>query len=175
MTIDFTDAFDSVSHKLIKKNLKSIGFDKNFINSILLSYESSRTRIVLNKWKSKELFFRKGFKKWYQLSPTLFNICIESLLHCLNNCKEDGYYWFDTSTTIQAYADDIIFSDTARMKNHIKVIYEFCEYESNMKINSKKCHSFTYIPCNNSRCVLNDNFIISGGTVNIIFILWFWM
>ena len=170
MTIDFTDAFGSVPHKLIKKNLKAIGFDKNFIKSILLSYESSSTRIVSNKRLSKELFFRKGVKQGCPLSPTLFNICIESLLHRLNKCKEDGYHWFDTSTTVQAYADDIIiFSDTeAGMENLIKVIEEFCDYAGHMKINAKKCHSFTYISNNNSRCVLSSNFIISGGTVDNI-------
>lgn len=124
MTIDFSDAFVSVPHSLIKKNLKSIGFNKYFINAILSSYDGTSTRIISNKRKSKELFFKKGVKQGCPLSPTLFNICIESLLHQLNKCKDDGYHWFGTSTTVQAYADDIIiFSDTEDgMKNLIKVV-----------------------------------------------------
>jgi len=168
MTIDFTDAFGSVPHDLIKENLKAIGFNKNFVDSIIRSYDFSCTRIISNKRKSKELPFKKGVKQGCPLSPTLFNVCIEALLHRLNQCKDDGYHWFNTSTTVQAYADDIIiFSDTERgMKNLINEIVNFCSYAGKMKINSKKCHAFTYIADRNSRAVLNDNFTIAGGAVD---------
>ena len=91
----------------------------------------------------------------------------------LEKSKEDGYHWFGVSTTVQAYADDvIIFSDTEEgMKNLISIIEDFCSYAGRMMINCKKCHSFTYIYHNNSRVVMNDNFSIAGGTVENVSIL----
>ena len=79
----------------------------------------------------------------------------------MNACKEDGYHWLDSATTVQAYADDIIvFSDSeVGMKNLLSVVEHFCSYAGDMKINCKKCHAFTYIAHNGSRSVLNDNFI----------------
>lgn len=167
MTIDFTDAFGSVPHNLIKRNLYNLGFDKNFVKAIMSSYSGSYTKIVSHNRKSKELFFRKGVKQGCPLSPTLFNICIDSLVKKLNECKDDGYHWFDLSTTVQAYADDIIiFSDTEEgMNNLIKVVENFCKFAGHMKINSKKCHSFTYIYHNGNRNVLNDSFTFADGKV----------
>lgn len=140
MTIDFTDAFGSIPHSLIKKNLKSLGFDKNFIYPIMHSYTGSSTRIIFNRHKSKELFFKKGIKQGCPLSPTLFNICLESLIHKLSNCKKDGYHWFGSSTMVQAYTNDIIiFSDTEQgMRNLIKIIEDFCLFAGRIVINCKK-------------------------------------
>ena len=166
-TIDFSDAFGSVPHKLIKKNLCDIGFDACFTKSILNSYKDSYTRIFSNNRRSQSILFRKGVKQGCPLSPTLFNICIEPLLARLNACKEDGYHWLNSATTVQAYADDIIvFSDTeVGMRHLLSIVEHFCRYAGDMKINCKKCHSFTYISHNGSRSVLNDNFTIAGGPI----------
>lgn len=169
-TIDFSDAFGSVPHKLIKKNLTDIGFDLSFVKTIINSYRDSSTKIISNNRRSNSICFRKGVKQGCPLSPTLFNICIEPLLARLNACKEDGYHWLDSATTVQAYADDIIvFSDSeVGMKNLLSVVEHFCSYAGDMKINCKKCHAFTYIAHNGSRSVLNDNFTIAGGRIDNI-------
>ena len=92
MTIDFRDAFGSVPHALIRKNLKDIGFNEKLVDSILSSYDETYTRIISNNQKSRNLRISKGVKQGCPLSPTLFNICIESLLKVLNQHKEDGYH-----------------------------------------------------------------------------------
>ena len=170
MSIDFSDAFGSVPHKLIKRNLKSLGFDVNFVKCIMSSYTSSATKIVINDRKSDEIIFRKGVKQGCPLSPTLFNICIDSLISHLSKQKSDGYHWNGISSVVQAYADDVIlFSDTEQgMINLISIVERFCSFAGNMVINSKKCQSFSYIVNNGSRNVLNDSFIINNGAVNNI-------
>lgn len=173
MTIDFSDAFGSIPHKLIKKNLRELGFSNCFIKSVMSSYKRSSTRVVSNGRLSDEIVFRKGVKQGCPMSPTLFNICLDSLVSKLDSLKDDGYHWFDRSTVVQAYADDIIlFSDTeVGMNNLIEAVESFCLYAGNMRVNSKKCQSFTYIINNGSRQVLNDNFVIQGGVVDNVSIL----
>lgn len=109
LTIDFKDAFGSIPHELFKKNLLDLGFDKLFVKSILASYKNASTRIVSNGRISDEIEFAKGVKQGCPLSPTLFNVGIEPLLAKLNDLAQDeGYHWYDRSTSVQAYADDIV-------------------------------------------------------------------
>lgn len=111
------NAFGSVPHKLIKKKLKSLGFNNNFVKCIMSSYKSLSTKIVVNDHKSDEIVFRKGVKQGCPLSPTFFNICLISLVNHLLKQKADDYHWFDDSSVIQAYADDLIlFSEVVYVK-----------------------------------------------------------
>lgn len=168
MTIDFQDAFGSVPHKLIKKNLHDIGFENKFFKGILDSYNFSSTRITSNNQKSRTFYINKGVKQGCPLSPVLFNICLEPLLKRLNSAKQYGYHWFGKSTVVQAYADDVIlFSDTEKgMENLIKIVEDYCAYAGNMKINPKKCVSFPYIiDANRHRTILDKQFKIGDGFV----------
>lgn len=61
-TIDFSDAFGSVPHKLIKNNLLNLGFDSSFVKSILNSYNDSYTKIICNHRRTQSIFSRKGVK-----------------------------------------------------------------------------------------------------------------
>ena len=93
VTIDFRDAFGSVTHDLIKKSMKELGFDDSFRKMIMDSYRNSSTRICVNGKIGRNFFFKRGVKQGCPLSPTLFNLCIEPLLRKMNNMKNDGYKW----------------------------------------------------------------------------------
>ena len=114
--------------------------------------ENEQSAMSSNNHKSRNLRISKGVKQGCPLSPTLFNICIESLLKVLNQHKEDGYHWNGISTCVQAYADDVVlFADTEiGMKNLISIVEEFCLYAGNMQINPKKCNSYSYLIDNNN-------------------------
>ena len=92
MTIDFRDALVSDPHGLIRKNLNDMRFNEQLVDSISSSYDKTYTRIISSNQKSRNLRISKGVKQGCPLSPTLFNICIESLLKVLNQHKEDGYH-----------------------------------------------------------------------------------
>ena len=171
LTIDFKDAFGSIPHELFKKNLLDLGFDKLFVKSILASYKNASTRIVSNGRISDEIEFAKGVKQGCPLSPTLFNVGIEPLLVKLNDLAQDeGYHWYDRSTSVQAYADDIVlFSDSEMgMNNLIDVVQSFCKYAGNMKINVNKCASFAFTMDNRTRASMQNHFSINGESVKNI-------
>ena len=168
MTIDFKDAFGSVPHKLIQQSMKDIGLPKNLIKSIMNSYDGSCTRIISNGRRSEKIEFGKGVKQGCPLSPTLFNLCIEPLLRRLNqSANEYGYHWFGTSTSVQAYADDVIlFSDSEEgMNNLIDTVERFCKYAGNMFINAKKCTTFAYTMSGRQRTTISNHFKINGENV----------
>lgn len=168
MTIDFSDAFGSVPQELIKKNLSCLGFGAKFVKSIIDSYKGTKTRICCGRQKSSDVFIKRGVKQGCPLSPTLFNVCLESLLIRLSNMVDDGYHWFGRSSTVKSYADDvIIFSDTEEgMNNLLHTIERFCDFACGMKINSKKYSCFSYVINNGTRCAPNLNFSIDGGVVD---------
>ena len=169
VTIDFKDAFGSVPHELIKRNLSDVGFSKTFVKAIMSSYKECYTRIVSNGGMSEAIPFGKGVKQGCPLSPTLFNICLEPLLQKLNNkAAVDGYHWYDNSTSVQAYADDVIlFSDTEKgMWNLIKTVEDFCHYAGNMVINPKKCSSLSFVISNGLRSTISNNFSIGSHNDN---------
>lgn len=124
----------------------------------------------MSSHRSQEINFWKGVKQGCPLSPTLFNICLDSLISFLSKQKIDGYNWFGDSSVVQAYAYDVIlFSKTEQgMINLISIVEKFCSFAGHMIINSKKCQSFTYVVNNGTRNVLNDSFVINNGIVDNI-------
>ena len=92
MTIDFSDAFGSIPHKLIKKNLRDLGFSNCFVKCMMSSYKRTSTRVVSNGRLSDKIILRKGVKQGCQMKPTLFNICLDSLVSKLDSLKDDIYH-----------------------------------------------------------------------------------
>lgn len=114
-------------------------------------------------------------KQGCPLSPVLFNLCIDALVRRLNAQSLDGLHIGEHTLCAQAYADDLVLiSDSERgMKNLISTVERFCNY-TNMKVQTQKCRSLSYINHHDERNTtgaqfkLNDSFIpivpIRGGT-----------
>jgi hypothetical protein len=86
-------------------------------------------------------------KQGCPLSPLLFDLAIDPLLKAVDLLhKEDGYTMQvnskNVSSTIQAYADDILlFSETrGGMERILQTVGLFCQY-ANIKLNPKKCQA----------------------------------
>jgi hypothetical protein len=77
--IDFKDAFESVTHDILKQNLKKVGLPMNLVNVIMDSYKDTFIRIWNQGEASDPLPIRKGGKQGFSLSPLLFNICIDPI------------------------------------------------------------------------------------------------
>lgn len=93
--LDYSKAFDTVSHPALLSVLKSKHFSRNSLNMIA-DFLSNRTQSVKIKTKiSKPLPVRQGVPQGAILSPILFNLYTSSLAHCLTYSK------------IHMYADDV--------------------------------------------------------------------
>jgi hypothetical protein len=148
VALDLKDAFGSIPHQIIKKNMKDIGIPDSITEFISDTYHQARTRIFAGKSKSQAIRTNKGVKQGCPLSPLLFDLAIDPLLKAVESLhREDGYSMLIGSenivTSIQAYADDILlFSESKEgMDNILKTVELFGEY-ANIRLNPKKCQAF---------------------------------
>jgi hypothetical protein len=142
--LDCKDAFGSVSHQLLDINLKALGIPTRLRNLIMDSYKDSQVRIWSNGSASRPIDIKKGVKQGCPLSPLLFNICVDPLLSFIRKFDEADYSTSELgSTTIQAYADDMLLVANSAEKlqiliNRAKSFFDF----ANIKLNPAKCEVF---------------------------------
>lgn len=164
VTIDFADAFGSVSHKLIYKALTSIGFPEDFCGLIKNLYNNNTTSFLVKGQLSKEIHIEKGVRQGCPLSPLLFNICLDPLLKLIRKeNNENGYFVNDKSYCIQAFADDVILisNSIVGMKKMIRTCEKFCE-ATGMKITAEKCHWLSYMLIDRRRVSAEERLNING-------------
>jgi hypothetical protein len=142
---DLRNAFGSIRHQLIRKNLLQIGLPQDTTEFIMESYKDATITFDVKNIKSNPVTIGKGVKQGCPLSPSLFNIAIDPLIRYINSkCKDYGYRYQSNGNNarkvIQAYADDIlIFSDSKRRLNDIcDVVVSFMNY-ARILFNPDKC------------------------------------
>lgn len=164
VTIDFADAFGSVSHKLIHKALLSIGFPEDFCGMIKDLYSNNTTNFSVKGQLSKEVHIEKGVRQGCPLSPLLFNICLDPLLRLIRKeNEENGYFVDEKSYCIQAFADDVILISNSieGMKKMLKTCEKFCKV-TGMNITAEKCHWLSYMLVNRRRVSTKEKLNING-------------
>jgi hypothetical protein len=148
--IDFTNAFGSVPHGLIAYNMRCIGLPDIQIDTVMKIYEGATTVITVPTGSSEPINWRSGTVQGCPLSPTLFNICLESFLRVMER-EEYRQYGFRvkdsfgnevTSVNVAAYADDLILYAETREGGQamLDALADFWNY-SGMEVNVSKCIS----------------------------------
>ena len=162
-SIDLTNAFGEIPHKLIFNNLKAVGFDEKLINIVKNCYKDSTNIIQTISFKSKRFVVRKGVKQGCPLSPLLFDLAIDPLLRVINaKHKDEGF----KGIAIQAYADDLLLISKSEngLKNILETVDVFCNY-AKLKINVKKCGIYSYMLNNNRRVSSNESFKLNNQEI----------
>ena len=162
-SIDLTNAFGEIPHKLIFNNLKAVGFDEKLINIAKNCYKDSTNIIQTISFKSKKFVVRKGVKQGCPLSPLLFDLAIDPLLRVINaKHKDEGF----KGIAIQAYADDLLLISKSEngLKNILETVDVFCNY-AKLKINVKKCGIYSYMLNNNRRVSSNESFKLNNQEI----------
>jgi hypothetical protein len=146
--IDYTNAFGSVPHGSIAYDMRCIGLLDVQAETVMKIYEGAATVISVPTGVSQPIRWKSGTVQGCPLSPTLFNICIESFLLILEQ-EEGQQYGFKvtdrdgrevTSINVTAYADDLIlFAETYEgSQKMLDLLADFCNY-SGMEVNTRKC------------------------------------
>ena len=88
-TIDFTKAFDSITHKSIRKTLKSCGIEHDYIRLLRKLYRDQKATVLTHE--ESEMFEIKKGTKQGDLSSLLFNTVLQKALEddhdCLTNMR----------------------------------------------------------------------------------------
>ena len=85
-TIDFTKAFDSITHKSIRKALNSFGINHEYISPLKKMYKDQKAS-VQTYVESNMFEIKKGTKQGDSLSSLLFNTVLQ------NSLKEVTQRW----------------------------------------------------------------------------------
>jgi hypothetical protein len=174
VALDLRDAFGSIPHQLIRRNMIDIGIPEGLHCFIGDCYHKSSTRIFAGKDRTSQIQTNKGVKQGCPLSPLLFDLAIDPLLKAVEILhRRDGYVMpvgnENVSSTIQAYADDILlFSETKHgMDEILSTVENFCAY-ANIQLNPKKCKAYYKRGRINNEGEVLENIKISGEELTYV-------
>ena len=155
--LDFSKAFDTLSHRSLLYKLKAYGISANIIRWIS-SYLSGRTQHVrIDGCLSSLIDVSSGVPQGSHLGPILFALYLDDLLWMLKNIK------------FLAYADDIkIFKtiksdgDAHALQAALNTILQWCHING-MKLNTYKCHLISFTRCHTR---LDHTYSIGNSFIN---------
>ena len=109
-------------------------------------YRDGVTRLEVGGVRSEEISMEVGVRQGDPLSPLLFNLAIDPLLHALE-CHGRGVKIAGTGLVAMAFADDLVLlSDSWGSMNHnISILNNFCRL-TGLKVHLRKCFGFMLTP-----------------------------
>lgn len=141
--LDFSKAFDTISHELMCAKLKYYGFDHKSI-AFFNSYLNNRyQKVLFNNSTSPPLKVLSGVPQGSVLGPLLFSIYTTDILNTVENCS------------IQAYADDTQVYNSFHFRDSLVAQHNLnsdlskikqTSQEHNLKLNPNKCKLIIFGP-----------------------------
>ena len=107
LSLDFTEAFDRISHIYLFKLLAEYGFSTKFISFIKNIYDKAYSSIDINGHTTGPIPILCGVRQGCPLSMLLFAMCLNPLLWLLDQTLTGIRIGKATRTAVVAYADDI--------------------------------------------------------------------
>ncbi len=118
LCVDFSKAFDSIEHNVIRSSLTFFNFGDNIMNMVMTILKDRKARVILDGSYSDTLQIQRGTPQGDRASPFIFIIVMEILLIKLVykdggginslNYISDWLNGIDIeSTTAEVYADDL--------------------------------------------------------------------
>lgn len=142
LLVDFTKAFDRISHHYMRQVMYKVGFGSQLIRLIMLIMADQEAQIYLNNWEGEKFPIRCGTRQGNPLSPLLFNLALEPLLVHLDALKGIPIVYEGIEIEhmkYHAFADDVNIylgedEDYAKVAEAIKVF----EQLSNSRVSETK-------------------------------------
>ncbi|ERL96232.1 hypothetical protein D910_01513, partial [Dendroctonus ponderosae] len=137
--LDLANAFGSIPHETIFQSLGWSGLSDNSIDVIRLLYENNTTSIRSSTGPTPAIHIKSGVKQGCPLSPIIFNLAIEPILHAITACG-GGYRLMGKKINSLAYADDmaIIAENPSDLQRLLDTTTEMANW-AGLSFNTKKC------------------------------------
>lgn len=111
--LDFSKAFDTVSHVALVDLLRQRGLPGPFCDYLARLYQSATTHLAVNGQTSSPVKVGRGVRQGDPLSPILFNMVMDLVLAALP--KEIGYRLEGERVSALAFADDLVLVAGSKM------------------------------------------------------------
>ncbi|GEQ69107.1 hypothetical protein JCM33374_g2778 [Metschnikowia sp. JCM 33374] len=80
LMVDFTKAFDRISHQYMHQVLMKMGLGSSIVRLIMSILTDQEAQISLNNWEGERFPLRCGTRQGNPLSPLIFNLALEPFL-----------------------------------------------------------------------------------------------
>ena len=136
--IDYTKAFDSLSHQYLLKTLNNQGIPSSIIKIIERVYSNLRARIVTDQ-RGRNFNVEKGIKQGDPLSSLIFISALEGVFRELE-WKNKGLIINGEKISNLRFADDVVLisTDVEELNTMVSELNEKGK-EAELEMNVKKC------------------------------------
>ena len=149
LSIDFKDAFRSVSHRWFNLVMKQLGVPQEFIDWFWMMYRDLYVVIVLNRYKSDKICVKRGFMEGHPPSMGAFVISMIPLMYACEEKMTGIVTPSNRNHRIKLFADDLklFIKNMSEVTNLYKVISNF-EKVSGLEMHRdparKKCQALPF-------------------------------
>src|SRR6218665_1604349 len=106
--VDFTKAFDNISHEQLWVTMTEMGYPVHILILLTKLYGKQKARVRVAGRLSNEFRVKKGVRQGCVISPYLFNIMAEGVMREGMGGWEGGVNIGGRKLTYLRYADDIV-------------------------------------------------------------------
>lgn len=144
-TLDFSKAFDTISHAALITLLKERGLPEAFCNYVAQLYETAHTTLAVNNNMSQPIRVARGVRQGDPLSPLLFNVVMDLVL--ANLPQRVGYRLENELVSALAYADDLVLLAGSKvgMQSALDAVHRVGG-QVGLRLNNRKCSVLSMVP-----------------------------
>ena len=115
------------------------GLNSKFVRLIQNIYSKTKACVQLESGLSHSFDSSVGLKQGCNLSPTLFNIFVNDLLHYVNQSNSDAPYLGNVKVSCLLYADDLVLISKSKegLQNSLNALDKFTK-DWFIEVNPKK-------------------------------------
>ena len=155
--IDFEKAFDSLHRPTLWKILRHYGIPEKIVNIIRCLYENFECKVIHNNLLTDSFTIDTGVKQGCLLSPILFSLAIDWIMHRVTDGKHTGLQWTLTKTLEDLdYADDLDLLSNSHQDIQAKSdLLVTTASKIGLKVNTKKTKLLRINSGNNTPVIIN--------------------
>lgn len=136
--IDFSKAYDRIDRHLLWNSMKRIGLPQKFISAVQSLYQNVEYSVRINGILTDWFPVSVGLKQGCTISPTLFNVYINSLVSQIKESRI-GVDIDGDIIAILLYADDIVLIAESKedLQRLLNILHHWCQQYA-MSVNIEK-------------------------------------
>lgn len=161
--IDFSKAYDSIPRHILWEKLKLSGVCGRLYNAIISLYGTVKSCVRINGISMDFFDVKCGLKQGCLLSPLLFNLYINDLVHEMKQLNV-GVEIGDEKICVLMYADDVILfaNNEEELQSLLSCLALWCD-RNGLKINKDKSKIIHFRRPASQR----SNFVFSCGDIHL--------